>query len=197
MDNETKQQITSIVEADVRSLKDGTKFCFKDFLAKYNLSNEEMTELSTDLASKLNAYIASTVDGQTVGLPQNITYVRICLADFFKKLPFEFYLSDALRRLSFKLSPNLFAVITKSQIIKIDDQTKTNKLWQDFLTFAKTTKQYRPIVIKNNSKIDGAYIEEYWKRSLKNIFKKVPDTELTINYLTKVFKENGYDIIEK
>lgn len=64
------------------------------------------------------------------------------------------------------------------------------------MNFVKTAKPYTPIKNEKGAKT-GVVIEEYWKNKFKQIFRKLPDIDSTIDYLIKVFKEQGFDLAKE
>lgn len=140
MDKELKQKIETVVERNIRELKIGTEFYFRDYLVKHNLSEKEMLSLSTEIAQHLRAFVMPKQNNAVVGLPFNVPYIRINLENEFKKIPYEFYLYHSLMGLEFKLSSKVFAVKLKFGIFKINDSNEVKKFVECFFEFCKNCK---------------------------------------------------------
>lgn len=187
-----QKEITYVVEKQVRNLPTNTKFCFADFLKKYELDKNEQLKYAIEFITTLNNYVLP-ISEDISGLPQSLPVVRINVNDYFKKLDYDFYLYHSLEGFECKLSPKNFAAKTRDNglIILNKSPEELNNLWNEFLEFVKTAKPYIPYKPKRGVKT-GVTIEEHWAKKLKYIFKKLPDYYEAITYLKNIFhnKEN-------
>lgn len=92
----------------------------------------------------------------------------------------------------FKISPTKFAMLTKNAKIfcVIDNKEKTKRLYKQFKEFAKKAAKWnKPKHIEYVSVISDA-----WYTGKFGMFKKLPEISATCEFLTGIFKSNGFDI---
>ncbi len=92
----------------------------------------------------------------------------------------------------FRISPKKFAMLAKDSTILcvIDDKNKTKCLYKQFKEFIKKAPRWKP---EKRSGFVGLICDMWWSGGLL-WSKKLPEPSATSEYLTGVFKQNGFDI---
>ena len=92
----------------------------------------------------------------------------------------------------FRVSPTKFAMLAKGSTILcvIDDKEKTKRLYKQFKEFVKKAPRWKP---EKRSGFVGLVCDMWWSGGLW-FAKKQPEPSATCEYLTGVFKQNGFDI---
>lgn len=92
----------------------------------------------------------------------------------------------------FRISPTKFAMLAKNSTILcvIDDKEKTKRLYKQFKEFIKGCPHWKP---EKRTGFVGLICDMWWS-GMWWWTKKMPEPSATYEYLTEVFKQNGFDI---
>lgn len=92
----------------------------------------------------------------------------------------------------YKISKKVFARMTKKgeEFIFLDDLDLTKDLYKDFLAFVKKTPRQRKKKVDHQQlKLGRTNYIGIWKKSLFNIFRKIPNLELTSEFFDNKYQE--------
>ena len=187
-------KVASKIIASITVLPFNTEFTLLHYFFKYKVDKDSMFDLYDKIVEDenykvFNYDIPKKYKNAIVGLPYAIPQIKINPHIYFKKLNYKFYLNT--NSIEIKLSPKHFAVLKRNKLFIITNNA--DKLYAEFLKFVDGAKKYVPPQRKPNA-ATGIYIDEYWKKSFRSGFKKLPDANETIEYITKVYENNGINI---
>ncbi len=124
------------------------------------------------------------------------TDIRVYNRANFTKLKYSYYLEFGSTQNKsvkmFKVSPDCFAMLAQGSTVfcVIDDKEKTKRLFKQFKQFVATAPHYQPL---KRVGFVGTICDMWWS-GIWWWLKKNPEPSATSEYLTSVFRQNGFDI---